>query len=163
MPGFTTQIRCNLKSICSLRFYGCKAAATLTRPLLLPAAWAWLFISILDQKSPQLWYSAIFTTHTLGCHATSRMFSIINLRQLKVPSQVGYLETVTSFVPVNNSIYCQKLGFKFLCTQNQLLTSQDKLAVCKKLKFKWRHQVIMAAIKVQCVSYILRWSWNVNL
>ena len=64
------------------------------------------------------------------------MFSIINLSQLKVPSQVGYLETVTSFVPVNNSIYCQKLGFKFLCTQNQLLTSQDKLAVCKKLKFK---------------------------
>ena len=30
------------------------------------------------------------------------------------------------------------------------------VGVCKKLKFKWRHQVIMIAIRVQCVSYILR-------
>ena len=106
----------------------------------------------------------LFLQHThLAVMQPSRMFSIINLSQLRVLSQVGYLETVTSFVPVNNSIYCQKLGFKFLCTQNQLLTSQDKLSVCKKLKFKWRHQVIMIAIRVQCVSYILCWSRNVNL
>ena len=42
------------------------------------------------------------------------------------------------------------------------LLGKINVSVCKKLKFKWRHQIIMIAITVQCVSYILCWSWNVS-